>query len=130
MLKKTITYTDFDGNERTENIYFNLTKAELAEWELTTNGGMVQKLQAIAQSNDGPTITKAFKDIIRKSYGKKSDDGRTFMKSDEIFKEFEATQAYSDLFVELVTDVDKATAFINAIMPNDEQQGNVVPMNK
>lgn len=128
MLKKTMTYTDFDGNERTENFYFNLTKAELAEWELCTNGGMTQKLTEIAQSNDGPTITKAFKEIIRKAYGEKSDDGRAFLKSDEISDRFEATQAYSDLFVELVTDVDKATAFVNAIMPNDKP--NVVPMNK
>lgn len=128
MLKKTITYTDFDGNERTENFYFNLTKAELAEWELCTNGSMTQKLTEIAQSNDGPTITKAFKEIIRKAYGEKSDDGRAFLKSDEISDRFEATQAYSDLFVELVTDVDKATAFVNAIMPNDKP--NVVPMNK
>lgn len=125
-----MTFTDFDGNERTENHYFNLTKAELAEWELTTNGGMTQKLTEIAQSNDGPTITKAFKDIIKKAYGKKSDDGRTFMKSEEIFREFEGTQAYSDLFVELVTDVDKATAFINAIMPNDGAKDNVVPISK
>ncbi len=125
-----MTYTDFDGTERTENFYFNLTKAELAEWELCTNGGMTVKMTEIAQSNDGPTITKAFKEIIRKAYGEKSDDGRTFRKSEEISDRFEATQAYSDLFVELVTDVDKATAFINAIMPNDEQKNNVVPMTK
>lgn len=125
-----MTYTDFDGNERTEPFYFNLTKAELAEWELSTDGGMGKKMTEIAQSNDGPTITKAFKSIIAKAYGEKSDDGRTFMKSEEIFKRFEATQAYSDLFVELVTDVDKATAFINAIMPNDDQKNNVVPISK
>lgn len=117
MLKKTITYTDYDGNTRTEDFYFNLNKAEIAEMELSTNGGMEKMLTQIVNSQDGKRIMEVFKGIILKAYGVKTADGKRFEKSEEISKAFEQTEAYSELFMELVTDAEKAAAFINGIVP-------------
>lgn len=117
MLKKTITYTDYDGNTRTEDFYFNLNKAEIAEMELSTNGGMEKMLTQIVNSQDGKRIMEVFKGIILKAYGVKTADGKRFEKSEEISKAFEQTEAYSELFMELVTDAEKAASFINGIVP-------------
>lgn len=119
MLKKTITYTDYNGTERTENHYFNLSKAELTEMELSTTGGFAEMIQNIIDAQDGPAIMKIFKDIILKAYGEKSPDGKRFIKSDELSTAFSQTEAYSELFMELVTDAEKASEFINAIIPAD-----------
>jgi hypothetical protein len=117
MLKKTITYTDFDGNERTEDFYFNLTQAEVVEIEHSVNGGLSLTLQKITKNQDATKIVKLFKDIILKAYGEKSDDGRRFMKSKEITDNFIQTEAYSELYMELATDDEKAAEFINGILP-------------
>ena len=100
MLKKTINYTDYNGSEREEDHYFNLSKAEIMEMELSTAGGLSGMIQDIVKTQDGPAIMKIFKDIILKSYGKKSPDGKRFEKSEEISKAFEQTEAYSVLFME------------------------------
>lgn len=119
MLKKTIPYTDYNGTERTETFYFNLSKAELMEMEMGTKGGFAEMLNGIIEAKDAPSIMKVFKDVILKAYGEKSADGKRFMKSEEISKAFEQTEAYSNLFMELVTDADKAAEFINGIIPAD-----------
>lgn len=119
MLKKTITYTDFNGTSRTEDFYFNLTKAEIAEMEMSTSGGLAEMIQNIVKQQDTPSIIKIFKDLLLKSYGVKSPDGKRFEKSDEIRKEFEFTEAYSELFMELATDANAAAEFVNGIMPSD-----------
>lgn len=117
MLKKTMSYTDYDGNERTEDFYFNLSKAEIAEMELSTNGGLEAMINRIIQERDNAKIVATFKDLILKAYGKKSEDGREFIKSPELSKEFSQTEAYSDLFIELATNADSAAAFVNGIVP-------------
>lgn len=119
MLKKTITYTDYNGTERTEDFYFNLTKAELTEMELSTTGGMAEMMQRIVNAQDAPAIIKIFKEIVLKAYGQKSPDGRRFIKSDELREEFSQTEAYSILFMELATDADAAAKFVNGIVPAD-----------
>lgn len=119
MLKKTIKYTDFNGTEREEDFYFNLSKAEIIEMEMSTAGGFAEMLQNIVKAQDGPTIMKVFKDIILKAYGVKSPDGKRFIKSEELSTEFSQTEAYSVLFMELATDADAAGAFINGIIPAD-----------
>ena len=118
MLKKTITYEDFNGDSRTEDFYFNLTKAELTEMELSLNGGLSQLLEQIVKENDQKEIIAYFKKIVIGAYGKKSMDGRTFTKNDAIREEFASTAAYSEIFMELATDADAAAAFINGIMPS------------
>lgn len=122
MLKKTITYVDYNGNERTEDFYFNLTKAEVTEMEMSTAGGLAEMIQRIIAAQDAPSIIKVFKDLILKSYGVKSPDGKRFIKSEAISVEFSQTEAYSKLFMELATDSDAAAAFVNGIVPNDMRQ--------
>lgn len=119
MLKKTIKYTDYNEVEREEDFYFNLTKAELMEMELSTVGGLTETIDKIVKTKDAPAIIKIFKDLVLKAYGVKSDDGRRFMKSDAIRDEFAQTEAYSIIFMELATDADAAAKFVNGIVPAD-----------
>lgn len=119
MLKKTIKYTDYNGVERTEDFYFNLNKAEIMEMQLTTVGGLDTYLKKIISTQDVPTLMRIFKDLVLKSYGVKSDDGRRFIKNDQLREEFEQTEAYSILYMELSTDAEAAAAFVNGIIPAD-----------
>lgn len=119
MIKKTVTYKDYNGIERTENFYFNLTKAEVTEMEMSTAGGMAEMMQKIVDAKDAPAIIRTFKDLVLKAYGVKSDDGRRFIKSKELSDEFAQTEAYSQIFMELVTDADVAAKFFNGIIPPD-----------
>lgn len=119
MLKKTISYVDYNGTKRTEDFYFNLTKAEISEMELEIPGGMSEMLKRITAAQDTPTLVKIFKDLILRSYGVKSDDGRRFIKSQQLKEEFSQTEAYSELFMELATNAEAASAFINGIIPAD-----------
>lgn len=119
MLKKTIKYTDYNGVERTEDFYFNLNKAEIMEMQLTTVGGLDAYLKKIISAQDMPTLMRIFKDLVLKSYGIKSDDGRRFIKNEKLREEFEQTEAYSILYMELSTDADAAAAFVNGIIPAD-----------
>lgn len=124
MLKKTITYTDYNGVERKEDFWFNLSKAELMKMELSVAGGMAEMLTKLIDKQDGPVIMNTFEDIILKAYGEKSDDGRQFVKSPEISKAFSQTEAYSKLFMELITDSTAAAAFVNGIMPAEARESN------
>ena len=117
MLKKTITYKDYNGVERTEDFMFNLTKEEILEMQLTKDGGMDAAIKKIVDAKDAPEIMRVFKDLILKSYGIVSDDGRRFIKSKEISDSFAQTEAFSMLFMELATDTDAASAFVNGIVP-------------
>lgn len=117
MLKKTITYVDYNDVERTEDFYFNLSQAEITEMELGTTGGLSEKLKKIVETKDQPQIIRMFKEIVLSSYGVKSDDGRRFIKSPELSAEFSQTEAYSELYMELATDAQKAAEFINGIVP-------------
>lgn len=119
MLKKTITYTDYNGAERTEDFYFNLSKAEITEMEMGVKGGLTETITRIVAAQDSPAIIKIFKDLILKAYGVKSPDGKRFEKSEELSTEFAQTEAYSNLFMELAFDANKAAEFINGIVPAD-----------
>ena len=126
MLKKTITYTDYNGKERTEDFYFNLTKAEIFEKNLSAvdadhpDRDYSALLQEIVESKNGKRIMEIFKGLILDSYGEKSENGKHFVKSEELSKAFSETEAFSELFVELCTDADAAAAFVNGIMPKQE----------
>lgn len=117
MLTKKITYTDYDGIERTETFYFNLSKAELAEMQLVHPGGYAEYLQRIVDAKDQEKVVEAFKTLILDAYGEKSDDGKRFRKSKELSENFSQTEAYSELFMELITNPDAGSAFVNGIMP-------------
>ena len=123
MLTKTIKYTDYNGEEREEKFLFNLSKAELMEMELGTTGGMVETLKKIIETKDTPSLVKIFKDLILKSYGEKSADGKRFIKIDNegnsLSIGFSQTEAYSNLFMELATNSASAIEFVKGIIPND-----------
>lgn len=123
MLKKPITYTDYNGLERTEEFYFNLSKAEVMEMEMSTAGGLAERINRIVAAQDTPSLIKIFKDLILKAYGEKSADGKRFLKEDEngrpLYKNFEQSEAYSELFMLLATDADEAAKFVNGIVPAD-----------
>lgn len=123
MLKKTITYNDYNDVERTEDFYFNLSKAEIMEMEMGTTGGLAEMINKIVQTQDAPAIIKVFKDLLLKAYGERSADGKRFEKKNGALAEaFAETEAYSQLFMELATDADAAARFVNGIIPRDMQQ--------
>lgn len=131
MIKETITYDDYNGNERTEDFYFNLTKAEVMEMEMSTSGGLAEMIQRVVAAQDQPSIIKIFKDLILKAYGVKSPDGKRFIKSEELSIEFSQTEAYSQLFMKLATDADAASNFVNGIVPaNMAKQAALAAKNK
>jgi hypothetical protein len=120
MLVKKVSYTDYKGVKREEELYFNLSKAEVAEMELSHKGGLSAKINRIVATEDGEEIIKLFKELIIKSYGVVSDDGKRFIKNDQLREEFLQTEAYSELFMELASDADAASAFVNGIIPQVE----------
>lgn len=120
MIKWPITYTDFEGNEETEEFRFHLSKSELLEMNLSQSGGMDKMLQRIINTKDTQKIVEIFKDIILRSYGELSDDGRRFVKVKDghrLSDDFAQTPAYDELFMELASDEKKAADFINGIIP-------------
>lgn len=119
MLKKTITYVDYDGATRTEDFMFNMTRAELMVMNLSEPGGITKKLMKISQEVDVPAIMETFRTFILDSYGQVSPDGRRFVKSQKLKEEFEQTEAYSQLFMELCTDANAAAEFLAGIVPSD-----------
>lgn len=121
MIKKTITYTDYNGNQRTESFWFNLTKAEVTRMEMSVHGGMAEMIDRIIAAQDAPSLISTFETMIQKSYGVKTPDGRGFVKRPEDLEAFMATEAYSELFMELVTNATAAAEFVNGIMPNDPE---------
>ena len=122
MLKKTITYEDYNGVSRTEDFFFNLSKAELVEMEFGENGSFVDYIDKITKEQNNHKLIQLWKDIVLKAYGEKSDDGKRFIKNDEVRDSFSQTEAYSELFMELAGDAEKAAAFINGILPKDIAQ--------
>lgn len=125
MIAKTVKYNDFNGVEREEKFFFNLTKAEITEMELSTAGGLAESIKQIVAAQDTPAIIKVFKELILKSYGEKSLDGKRFRKVDDagvpLSVAFSETEAYSNLFMELATDDKAAAEFVNGIMPSEKK---------
>lgn len=119
MITKTIKYTDYDGNEREEKFMFNLNKAELSELQWSTVGGLEEMVKRIISENDNGRIIAIFKDIILRAYGEKSIDGKHFVKSKELSTAFSQTEAYPILFMELASNAQAATEFVNGIVPSD-----------
>lgn len=128
MLKKTVTYIDFDGNERTEDFFFNLTEQEIAEMELSTEGGLGNFINKAVAAKSQVELIELFKKLILAAYGVKSADGRRFVKNDAVREDFMSTQAFSDIYMELVQDADKASEFFNGIVPKEKPVKNAIPM--
>ena len=116
MFKKEIEYQDFNGQQRKEMFYFNLSKAELMEMELSTQAGMEEMIKMLIATKDNAKIVQTFKDLILKSYGIKSEDGTRFIKTPELREAFEQSNAYSELFMEILSNTDAQVAFINGVV--------------
>lgn len=139
MFAKTVTYEDFDGEKRTETYMFNLTKSELLMW-ITTEGEYTldKVLERLVEKKNGRQIMETVEDLLHRSYGVKSLDGRKFEKSEEIWKDFFYTEAYSQIFMELVTDENKTAEFVNGLVSKDlaeavakeieKGKGNLIPI--
>ena len=119
MLKKTVTYVDYNGVERTEDFYFNFSKAELMEMELSTVGGFSERVKKIIDAKDQPSLIRLIKDFVLDAHGVKSEDGRRFMKNEDIKAAFVENPAYSVIFMELATNADEAAKFVNGVAPAD-----------
>lgn len=136
MLKKTIAFTDFDGTEQKEDFYFNLTKAEIFEVEVGAGKeGLSEIIKNVVEAEDGKTIIEQFKKIILASVGKRSEDGKLFIKNQDVRDSLEFSPAYSELFMELATDADKASAFVNGVLPadltaEDAAEGKTMPKDR
>ena len=135
MYKITETYTDYDDNQRTEDFYFNYSEAELTDLQFSVSGGLAGMIDKIIKTNDMPKLVELFRELIQKAYGEKSNDGRRFMKSPELTKEFTETVAYSQIYMRLATDSKAAQEFINKVVHKSKKdkmqqanQQNVVPM--
>ncbi len=115
---KTVTYTDYNGVERTEKFYFNLTQAELLDMELSASGGLEKELRAIIDADDKRALINKVKEFMLKAYGVKSDDGKRLVKNDEVREAFVQSEAYSKILMELLTDEKACAAFFNAIVPS------------
>lgn len=129
MIMETRTYKDYNGITRTENFFFNLSKAELAEMELSTEGGYAEMIERIVSAQDRPALVKIFKELLLKSYGEKSPDGKRFIKSEELSLAFSQTEAFSDMFMELATNSEKAAEFINGVIPEGFSKQSVPSAN-
>lgn len=127
MFKKTVSYVDYDGNQRTEDKYFNLSKAELIEMQYTEQGGLEKLLEKIIAEQDQTKIFAYFKSILLKAYGEKSADGKRFIKSQEITDAFVQSEAYSEILMELISDEEKAADFLKKIIPSDLNAPNPMP---
>lgn len=119
MLKRNITYTDFDGNEVTETFYFNISKPELIEMEVDVDGGMAKMLERIIAANSSKEIIQTFKKIILASYGVRSEDGKRFIKNEQLREEFSQMAAYHQLFLDLSMNSEAAADFIKGVIPQD-----------
>ena len=119
MLRKEVEYKDFDGNDRKDVLWFLLNEVEITEMDLETSGGLVKYMESIIDTNDVNQLITIFKDLLIRSYGERSMDGKHFYKDDKIRNEFVSSAAYPVLYMEMVSDADKAVEFINGIVPSN-----------
>ena len=131
MLKREINYEDFNGNQSTDICYFNISKPELMELEVSYSEGFGTLLQNIVDTKDNKELVRRFKEIILMSYGQKSDDGKRFVKSDELCLEFSQTAAFQSLFMELASNENAAVEFLTGVLPrdmrNDIEKASIAP---
>lgn len=119
MLRKEVKYKDFDGNDRKDVLWFHLNEVEITEMDLETSGGLVKYMESIIDTNDVNQLIAIFKDLLIRSYGERSMDGKHFYKDDKIRNEFVSSAAYPVLYMEMVSDANKAVEFINGIVPSN-----------
>jgi hypothetical protein len=117
MIKKTVTYNDLNGNERTETFYFHFYESEILEMEMSVDGGFAERIQRIIDAKDQPSLIRVIKKFVLDAYGVKSDDGKQFIKNDAVRAAFVQCPAYSKIFMELVLDDTAAADFVKGVVP-------------
>lgn len=117
MIKKTVTYQDLNGNDRTESFYFHFYESEILEMEMSVDGGFAERIQRIIDAKDQPSLIRVIKKFVLDAYGVKSDDGKRFIKNDEVRAAFVESPAYSKIFMELVMDDTVAAEFVKGVVP-------------
>ena len=117
MIKQDITYTNFEGEQETETLYFHLNKVELMEMQVSEKRGLAQYITDIQKAENNKEIFRLFKEIVLRAYGERSEDGKKFIKNERLREEFEGSLAYEELMVKIVTEADFAAKFVNGIMP-------------
>ena len=125
MIKWPIEYTTYDGETIKEDFYFHLNKAELAQMQFDVNGAYSQYIERIQNERDLKALGEEYSNLILNSYGKKSDDGKIFRKSKELRDDFKCSEAYSVLYMELLSDADKAAKFARGVLPTDLQGASI-----
>lgn len=120
MFSDKITYEDFDGNTQTQEVFFNISKVEALSLETSYPGGYGDYLQKVVDTNDNHRILEVFKDIVKKSYGVKSEDGKRFVKSEEEYKKFEESPVYDEFVMKLIGDENYALDFVIGVMPSTD----------
>ena len=121
MIKKTVKYVDFNGVDKSEDLYFNLTKTELNNLNFKHHGTYSDQLKAIVDNKDVKLVTELFAEIIQRGYGIKSEDGRNFRKSPEILYDFTTSAVYDALMTELLENADEAANLFVGMLPSDLQ---------
>lgn len=121
MYKITETFEDFNGNKRTEDFYFNFMESELTHMQFKTKGGLAGTINKIIATQDTPGLIDIFEELLQKSFGEKTADGRGFHKSPELLQSFMETEAYSQIYMRLATDNKAAQDFINNVVPKKMQ---------
>lgn len=116
MIAKTVKYTDFNGNEREERLYFNLSKTELTKMQVGMEGGFDKYIKGVVESGNHAKLIEIFDELIIKAYGQKSEDGSRFIKSKTAQEEFAQSVAYDELFMEIASDEKAAVEFMNGIL--------------
>lgn len=119
MLKKRITYTNFEDEEVTETFYFNLTKADLMEMEVSKRGGLNGYIERIQETNDAGLVFEELKSLMSRSVGRLAPDGRGFSRSQQIRDEFMNSEAFSNFILEMLTDPQLAAEFIQGLIPKN-----------
>lgn len=133
MIKRTVTYEDFNGVTHTEDLYFNLTKTEMSkivleEAKFDPDGNQDEesmnafsdRLREIGRSGDGKKIIDMFEWLLKISYGEKSEDGRRFVKNDEVYEDWRYSASYDQFWQDLMlSETGDMVEFINGIIPAD-----------
>lgn len=117
MLKKQVTYKDYDGNDKTTTLYFHLNKFEWLELETYTKGGLIENLKHAIETGNAKKTIDILKKIILRSYGEKDPETGSFEKSDDIAIRFSKTDAFSELFYELAYNEEAAQSFFMGLIP-------------
>lgn len=119
MLKKTVEFEDVEGNTRKEDFYFHMRANELTKMQVSHEGGFEGYLRRIVAEKNGEKLAEIFEKLILDAYGVKAPDGIGFIKNQELREAFKSTDAYDQIFMEIITDADKAVEFFEGVIPKN-----------